>query len=112
MSKTVSKAWVHQSVVFELQNVLGDFILQDIIAPKYLLIKFNCEAWRVKDDLRRLTYNLMRCPPEFLDILGQMYEYTKPEIAGCGLSKSCREITLLPLNLFNSNPSNPVSYVH
>ena len=61
-------------------------------------MKFNCEAWKVKDDLRRLTYNLMRCPPEFLDILGQMYEYTKPEIAGWGLSKNCQEIVFMPMS--------------
>ena len=42
----------------------------------------NPENWRVKDDVRRLTYNLMRCPAELMDLLGQMYEHTKPEIAG------------------------------
>ena len=42
----------------------------------------NPENWRVKDDVRRLTYNLLRCPGKLLDMLGQMYECTKPEIAG------------------------------
>ena len=46
------------------------------------IITKNPENWRVKDDLRRLTYNLLRCPAQLLDIIGQMYENTKPEAAG------------------------------
>ena len=40
------------------------------------------ENWKVKDDVRRLTYNLLRCPPELLDYIASMYEFTKPEVAG------------------------------
>lgn len=42
----------------------------------------NPENWKVGDGMRRLIYNLMRAPPELLVLLAEMYEYTKPEIAG------------------------------
>ena len=57
----------------------------------------NPENWKVKDDVRRLTYNLLRCPPMFLDILGSMYEFTKPEIAGFQGEKCPKWFNQFPL---------------
>lgn len=59
-------------------------ILRFQIFPGIILqcVWLNPENWRVKDDVRRLTYNLLRCPPKLLDMIAHMYEFTKPEIAG------------------------------
>ena len=78
----------------------------------------NPENWRVKDDVRRLTYNLMRCPAELMDLLGQMYEHTKPEIAGLILRMDSMFPSTVCFFLSRSYDTKsvilvfPVSYVH
>ena len=39
------------------------------------------EAWRISDPLRRLIYNLLRCPRELWEMLKDMYNNSKPEHA-------------------------------
>ncbi|CAK9005798.1 Uncharacterized protein SCF082_LOCUS8747 [Durusdinium trenchii] len=52
----------------------------------YLCIQeYNKQAWRISDPLRRLIYNLLRCPRELWEMLKDMYNNSKPEHAAMTL---------------------------
>lgn len=77
-----------------------------LLAVCWSLLLNNPENWRVKDDVRRLTYNLLRCPSELLDIIGLMCENTKPEYAGGDVLNSPSDVLsgriLLPFSLLGT----------
>ena len=44
--------------------------------------KISTKGWRVTDSMRRLIYNLLRCPSGLWEALEICYSESKPEHAG------------------------------
>ena len=50
-----------------------------------------CQAWHVKQGLRKAIYCLLQAPDDLINIMKAMYENYKPEHAGHGVPNSVKD---------------------